>query len=107
MSFTRSSINPSVFFLSLRDLILNKLKQRKHKIHDFTECVHGSDYIFEVAPEDVTAAYMTARGTGVKLGDYIVLQIDSESKQYQVEQIDYYSNPSDMWMALIKKVAHD
>ncbi|MEO1378154.1 MAG: hypothetical protein AAFW70_28550, partial [Cyanobacteria bacterium J06635_10] len=69
--------------------------------------VRGSDYVFEVAPEDVTKAYMTARSTGVKLGDYIVLQIGSESKQYQVEQIDYYSNPSDMWMALIKKVRDD
>lgn len=104
MSFSRSSINPSVFFLSLRDFILNKLRQQKHKIHDFTEYVRGSDYVFEVAPEDVTTAYMTARGTGVQIGDYIVLQINSESRQYQVEEIDYYSNPSDMWMALIKKV---
>ena len=50
---------------------------------------------------------MTARGKGVKLNDYIILQIGSESHRYQVDKIDYYSNPPDMWMALIKKVAND
>lgn len=106
MSFSRSGINLSVFFFSLRDFILNKLKRHKNKTHDFTECVYGSDYVFEVAPE-AKEVYMTARCKGVKPGDYIVLQIYSESKKYQVEQIDYYSNPSDMWIALIKKVTDD
>ena len=50
---------------------------------------------------------MTAREKGVKADDYIILQIGSESYRYQVEQIDYYSNPPDMWMALIKKVVND
>ena len=106
MSFSRSGINLNVFFLSLRDFILDKLKLHKHKTHDFTECVPGTDYVFEVA-ENRTTAYMTARGKGVKPDDYIVLQIFSESYRYQVEQIDYYSNPPDMWMALIKKVTYD
>ncbi len=106
MSFSRSGINPSVFFLSLSNLILNKLKRNKNKTHDFTKCAHGSDYVFEVA-EEVTAAYMTAQSKGVNPGDYIILQFGSESWRYQVEQIDYYSNPPDMWMALIKKVTDD
>ena len=106
MSFSRSGINPSVFFLFLRDFIFNKLKYHKNKTHDFTECICGTDYVFEVA-EDVTKAYMTAQSKGVKPGDYIVLLIGSESWQYQVEEIDYYSNPRDMWMALIKKVTDD
>lgn len=105
MSFSRSGINLNVFFLSLRDFILDKLKLHKHKTHDFTKCVAGVDYVFEVA-ENLTTAYMTARGKGVKLDDYIVLQINSEFCRYQVEQIDYYSNPPDMWMALIKKVTN-
>lgn len=106
MSFSRSDINLSVFFLSLRDFILDKLKLHKHKTHDFTECVPGTDYVFEVA-ENITTAHMTARGKGVKPDDYIVLQIGSEFCRYQVEQIDYYSNPPDMWMALIKRVTND
>ena len=105
MSFSRSGINLNVFFLSLRDFILDKLKLHKYKTHDFTKCVPGTDYVFEVA--EITTAYMTARGKGVKPLDYIILQIGSESYRYQVEQIDYYSNPPDMWMALIKKVTYD
>lgn len=106
MSFSRSGINPSVFFFFLRDFITNKLKHRKNKTHDFTEYICGSDYVFEVA-EDVTKAYMTAQSKGVKTGDYIVLLIGSETWRYQVEEIDYYSNPPGMWMALIKKVSDD
>ena len=106
MSFSRSGINPSVFFLSLREFILNKLNRRKNKTHDFTECISGSDYVFEVAP-DLTTAYMTAQSKGVKSGDYIILLVGSESWQYRVEKIDYYSNPPDMWMALIKKITDD
>ncbi len=106
MSFIRSSINPSVFFLSLTNLILKKLKQHKNKTHDFTECLQGTDYVVEFA-DMLTTGYMTAQSKGVKCGDYIILQIGSESCRYQVEQIDYYSNPSDMWMALIKKVLDD
>jgi MioC protein len=106
MSFSRSGINLNVFFLTLRDFILDKLKLHKHKTHDFTKCVPGTDYVFEVAENPITA-YMTARGKGVNKNDYVVLQIGSESYRYQVEQIDYYSNPSDMWMAVIKKVTYD
>jgi ribosome biogenesis protein Nip4 len=103
MSFSRSSINPSVFFLSLVNLIVKKLKHKKKKTHDFTKYVRGNDYVFEIA-EDSMKAYMTAQTKDVKCGDYIILQIGSESCRYQVEQIDYYANPSDMWMALIRKV---
>jgi len=106
MSFSRSNINLSVFFLSLTNLILKKLKQEKNKIHDFTECVRGSDYVFEVA-EDPTKGYITAQSKDVKCGDYIILRIGSVDCRYQVEQIDYYANPSDMWMGLIKKVMDD
>ncbi len=106
MSFSRSGINLNVFFLSLRNFFLKKLKLHKHKTHDFTECVSGTDYVFEIA-DNLTTAYMTARGKGVKPNDYIILQIGSEFCRYQIEQIDYYSSPADMWMALIKKVAKD
>ncbi|MEB3219556.1 MAG: hypothetical protein VKN72_25425 [Nostocales cyanobacterium 94392] len=103
MSSSKSGINPTVFFLSLTDLIFQKLRLKKNKIHDFTGCVPGSDYVFEIA-EDPAKGYITAQRKGVRCGDYIILQIDSEHCRYQVEQIDYYSNPSDMWMALVKKV---
>jgi ribonucleotide reductase alpha subunit len=100
MSSSRSSINPSVFFLSLVNLFLKKTRQEQHKTFDYTQSVLGRDYVFETT-DDVTKAYMTAYGKGIRRGDYIILQRGSQAKQYQVEEIDYYSDPSDMWIALL------
>ncbi|MFN6517439.1 MAG: hypothetical protein RMY29_023570 [Nostoc sp. CreGUA01] len=81
---------------------LKELKQRK-KIHDYSEQVLGSDYIFERVNEG-TIGYMTGVGNGIKASDRIILRQGSESYQYQIEEIDYYSYPSDMWIALLKQV---
>ncbi|MBW4471950.1 MAG: hypothetical protein KME45_16310 [Stenomitos rutilans HA7619-LM2] len=48
---------------------------------------------------------MTGQGKGIKPNDYILLQLESISRCYQVEVIDYYSQPSDMWIALLKSIA--
>ncbi len=61
--------------------------------------VAGQDYVFELAEED-KKAYITGQGRGIKPGDSIIL--DDDAGKYQVEKIDYYSNPSDMWIALVK-----
>ncbi|QFS42994.1 hypothetical protein GXM_00467 [Nostoc sphaeroides CCNUC1] len=50
---------------------------------------------------------MTGIGKGIKPRDRIVLRQGCESSQYQVEEIDYYSDPSDMWIALLKQVPID
>ncbi|MEH2409524.1 hypothetical protein [Nostoc sp.] len=77
--------------------------KKKHKIHDYSQKVLGNDYVFERLNEG-TIGYMTGIGKGIKPGDRIILREGSESYQYQVEEIDYYSDPSDMWMALLKQV---
>jgi len=46
---------------------------------------------------------MTAQCKGVKRGDWIILEDNGRSYRYQVEQIDYYSEPSDMWIALLNQ----
>ncbi|MDZ8187565.1 MAG: hypothetical protein RMX96_22280 [Nostoc sp. ChiSLP02] len=79
-----------------------ELKQ-KNKTHDYSHQVWGSDYIFERLNEG-TIGYMTGVGNGVKVSDRIILRQGSESYQYQIEEIDYYSYPSDMWIALLKQV---
>ncbi|MBO3457591.1 hypothetical protein G7B40_009110 [Aetokthonos hydrillicola Thurmond2011] len=106
MSSSRSSINPSVFFLSLVNFLLSQLKRQRHKTHDYTQSVSGRDYVFETA-ENLNKGYMTAHGKRVKPGDYVILQCGSQSKRYQVVEIDYYSEPSDMWIALLNLVPSD
>ncbi|MEI2581633.1 hypothetical protein [Scytonema sp. PRP1] len=48
---------------------------------------------------------MTGQGKGIKRGDYIILCNGSQSCRYQVEEIDYYSEPPDMWIALLNDVS--
>ncbi|MEH2395574.1 MAG: hypothetical protein V7K21_29275 [Nostoc sp.] len=98
-------MNLSFSFLSKLTLFsfpATELK-KKNKIHDYSQQVWGSDYVFERLNEGMIG-YMTGIGKGVKLRDRIILRQDCESYQYQVEEIDYYSEPSDMWIALLKQV---
>ena len=44
---------------------------------------------------------MTSYGDRVRAGDFILLQQNGEKVRYQVEQIDYYYDPPDLWTALL------
>ncbi|BAY10915.1 hypothetical protein [Calothrix sp. NIES-2098] len=105
MSILRTGINFSFSlfsgFLPML-VILNETKQ-KHKIHDYTQLIRGRDYIFETLQGGLRG-YMTGTGKGIKPRDYIILQHGSQNYRYQVEEIDYYADPSDMWIALVKQV---
>lgn len=103
MSSTRSGINLSVVVLSLVKNLLSKQKQQKNKTYDYTQSVCGIDYVFEPV-DNQTKGYMTAQRKGIKRGDYIILRNGSSSYLYEVEEIDYYAEPPDMWMALLKAV---
>lgn len=48
---------------------------------------------------------MTGQKKGLKQGDYLIVRDGSSLCRYQIEEIDYYCNPSDMWIALLKRVA--
>jgi hypothetical protein len=81
-----------------------QLTRRKPKTHDYRRLVRGEDYVLEMKDES-NCGYMTGQGNGIKRGDYLVLANGHGLARYQIEEIDYYSNPSDMWMALVKQVA--
>ena len=102
MDIISSTINFSVDFLSKTGSLQNQL-QPKNRTHDYTQLVSGEGYIFELIYDGIRG-YMTSSGKGVKPGDYIVLADDPNFPQYQVEKIDYYSNPPDMWIALLNRV---
>lgn len=103
-----TGMNLSFSFLNKLALVISpviELKQ-KNKIHDYRQQVCGGDYIFERLNEG-TIGYMTGVGKSVKACDRIILREGCESYQYQVEEIDYYSAPSDMWIALLKQIPND
>lgn len=101
MSQIRSSIS---LFIPLFHWLFKKTKSPKNKTYDYTQLVYGRDYVFEAVEDNPAKGYMTAQCQGVKRGDYIILRNGSNSHRYQVEKIDYYSQPPDMWVALLHKV---
>ncbi len=71
---------------------------RPAKVHDFSQQSPDA-FAFERTGEH--QASMTGQGRNVRRGDYLLLQIDQNTALYQVQNIDYYSSPADMWTALL------
>ncbi|MBW4612413.1 MAG: hypothetical protein KME21_03885 [Desmonostoc vinosum HA7617-LM4] len=104
MSLIRTGMSASFSLLSkLAQLQLPTNESTKNKIHDYSQFIWGSDYVFEPLNEG-TEGYMTGIGKGVKPGHQIILRRGSELYKYQVEAIDYYCDPPDMWIGLLRKV---
>jgi hypothetical protein len=91
-------------FLYLLDIV-HLAFQKKIKTHDYTHYECGVDYMFEPVDQGASA-YMTGLGKGVSQGDHIMLQNEQNTQRYKIETVDYYSSPSDMWIALLSKVSH-
>jgi len=102
-------VNLNYFFNHITDfliklLAIQKKLKRQPKIHNYTQYDCNHDYIFELAERE-NCGYMTSQGQGINRGDYLILSSGFNTNKYQVEEIEYYSNPSDMWIALLKQVS--
>lgn len=76
---------------------------QKSKTHDYSQFLQGQEYVFEPLDQGLEGQ-MTAIGKGIKPLDFIILRCDSQLCRYQVEEIDYYTDPPDMWIGLLKQV---
>ncbi|HEY9906866.1 MAG TPA: hypothetical protein V6D18_04580 [Thermosynechococcaceae cyanobacterium] len=74
-------------------------KRSQARTHFYTNRLEGTDYVFERI-EASDRAVMTAYGRRVRAQDYIILS----DGRYQVDTIDYYANPSNLWTAMLIKV---
>ncbi len=81
--------------------ILDFLRRWLHKqvVHHYQVCNRVSGYVFEVSSEHPGEYLMTAYKYGVKQGDVIEIHNAVDTKKYQVQDIDYYTNPPEMWCA--------
>jgi hypothetical protein len=104
IKFGIDSINFFSFFFSLFNFFTRKPKLKLYQTHDYTHQVRDS-YVFEPI-DNYAKGNMTAYGKGVKIGDRIILEDAGDTYTYQVEQIDYYLAPPDMWIALLGRVTH-
>ncbi|MBD2662885.1 hypothetical protein B6N60_00399 [Richelia sinica FACHB-800] len=77
--------------------------KKQQKVHDYSHLIWGIDYVFDWLQQEQKAC-MTAWGKDIKAGDQIILKKDNQSHRYQIEEIDYYSDPADMWIALLKQI---
>lgn len=104
MFLIASGVNINTFFNWLVREISANFKFQRNQTYDYTDCISGRDYVFETLDDDSTSCYMTARWKSIRCGDYIILANASGAEKYRVEEIDYYSEPSDMWIALLRRV---
>ena len=103
MYFATSTLTFLFPRIPIAELLRKKSGKPRKKRHNYTRADVGVDYIFEPAAAD-GLSYLTSQGRNVKCGDCIILGDHANPHQYQVEAIDYYTNPSDMWIALLKPI---
>ena len=71
--------------------------------HDYTERMRGWGHDYTFSPRrGGLEGYMQGWGTGIKAGDYLLLQNGTGSTRYKVNSIRYYMDPEDMWEAEVK-----
>jgi hypothetical protein len=73
------------------------------KIHDLTRLEEGFDYVLEPSSDlkEHGKFYLTGQGMNIKKNEYVALRSQAKTKHYQVAQVEYYSEPSDMCMACL------
>ncbi len=75
------------------------------KTHDFTGDQPGIDYVFELQ-DSPAQGYMTSCARAIRRGDYILLQDEEGIHCYHVEKVEYYADPAEMWVALLRKTRY-
>ncbi|MEO1131354.1 MAG: hypothetical protein AAFX40_01465 [Cyanobacteria bacterium J06639_1] len=73
-------------------------------IRDFTGDRFGVDYVFEFDSESRSGC-ITSSGRKICEGDRLRLPDGDRVAEYEVVAVDYYCNPSDMWIAKVKPVS--
>jgi MioC protein len=95
------AVKPGIL-LQILNIIALALSRGK-RVYDYTHLQSGTHYVFERI-EQGDGGYMTGYGKGITSGDYLLIDSEHDVVKYQVEEISYYANPSDMWTALIRRV---
>lgn len=79
------------------------LRPRKSRVHRYEYSALSSDFCIETAP-DQSGFFMTSCKAGVQKGDLVHIGDVDGFSEYRVDEIDFYSNPSDMWIAKLRMI---
>jgi hypothetical protein len=82
----------------------SQVKPKRSRTYDYSRALDGVDYMFDSLSAGSGRGHMTSQRSGVKVGDHILLAQDGVTQKYEVQAIDYYSSPEDMWVALLTKL---
>jgi hypothetical protein len=96
-------------FDSIKDIfiflekIYHKLKtnNRRPRLYKYTKSADSYSLVLEVVSFDPLKYCMTAYGTGIRVGDLIVVSDQESSITFTVESINYYLDPPDLWIACL------
>lgn len=74
--------------------------QRKVRVYNYSKAKHRNECVLEVIDKDALKYCMIGFGADMKVGELILLD-ERNPTLYKIEGIDYYLEPSDMWIALL------
>lgn len=69
----------------------------------YVVCNFGQSFVLDPTP-DPTVCYMTSQQANVKTGDRVQIYYPDEMTSYWIQEIEYYAEPSDMWVAKLLKI---
>lgn len=75
---------------------------KRNNVHCFDISDRNSHFFLEKRSDAPGRHYMTAHKGDVEARDLIKIEHHSEIETYIIEDIDFYSNPSDMWIARLR-----
>ncbi|MBF2073727.1 MAG: hypothetical protein IGS50_08190 [Synechococcales cyanobacterium C42_A2020_086] len=71
------------------------------RTHNYTQHLQGTHYVIEPIADDPQNQRfcMTGTGQGIRSQDYILLTEAAGCVRYRVEEINYYCDTPDFWIA--------
>jgi hypothetical protein len=73
-------------------------------VHDYSHYKWGRDYVFE-SLEGSKQGYLKGYGGNIQRGDHLILRNGLETIRYQVDEIEHYVDPPNLWIALLRSCA--
>ena len=81
-------------------------RKGKTKTFSYDACDIGQAFVLE-STLDSSFYYMTSLQSGVRSGDCVQIYYPDKIITYRIQEIEYYSEPSDMWIAILLKIGVD
>jgi hypothetical protein len=110
MSSATLSMNQTInHFRDLFSLLFKKTSHmfqknnKQHKVHTYSGLNNSKSFVLSVEVNNPYKHCMSAYGTGIKAGDFIVIEDSTLSMKFKVDSINYYLDPPDFWMASLTR----